>query len=107
MHDFNNLLVGILGQAGLAQMDLPGAVHRAPAGPSDRARRNSGRRAHQQLLAYSGRGRFVLERVDVSALVTEMAKLLETVIARNVEIEFRFAQDLPAIEADPAQIGRW
>src|SRR4030095_8352436 len=51
-----------------------------------------------------GRGRFVLERVDVSTLVIEMAKLLETVIARNVEIDFRFAPDLPAIEADPAQI---
>src|SRR4030095_10999141 len=51
-----------------------------------------------------GRGRFVLERVDVSTLVIEMAKLLETVIARNVEIDFRFAPDLAAIEADPAQI---
>jgi ligand-binding sensor domain-containing protein/signal transduction histidine kinase/CheY-like chemotaxis protein len=103
-HDFNNLLVGILGQAGLAQMDLPSGspvqeqVHQIERAATRAAELTS------QLLAYSGRGRFVLERVDVSGLVTEMAKLLETVIARNVEIEFRFAPELPAIEADPAQI---
>jgi ligand-binding sensor domain-containing protein/signal transduction histidine kinase/CheY-like chemotaxis protein len=103
-HDFNNLLVGILGQAGLAEMDLP--IESPVREQVQQIERAATRAAEltSQLLAYSGRGRFVLERVDVSALVAEMAKLLETVIARNVEIEFRFAPDLPAIEADPAQI---
>jgi ligand-binding sensor domain-containing protein/signal transduction histidine kinase/CheY-like chemotaxis protein len=105
-HDFNNLLVGILGQAGLAQMDLP------PDSPIRdhvlHIERAAVRAAEltSQLLAYSGRGRFVLERVDLSAVVRELAKLLETVIAKHVDLVFHFDQELPAIEADPAQIGQ-
>src|SRR4029453_18605529 len=103
-HDFNNLLVGILGQAGLAQMDLPsGSPIREQVHQIERAATRAAELT-SQLLAYSGRGRFVLERLDVSALVAEMAKLLETVIARNIDIDFHFTPDLPAVEADAAQI---
>jgi ligand-binding sensor domain-containing protein/signal transduction histidine kinase/CheY-like chemotaxis protein len=103
-HDFNNLLVGILGQAGLVRQDLqPDSPVRPQVEQIERAATRAAELT-SQLLAYSGRGRFVLERVNLASLVTEMAKLLETAIAKHVAIRFDFAPDLPAIEADAAQI---
>ena len=103
-HDFNNLLMGIMGQAGLALMETP----------QDHPVR---RRLHQievaaaraseltnQLLAYSGRGRFMVEPISLSRLVEEMDSLLETVISKKAHVDLRFAPDLPPIEADPSQI---
>lgn len=103
-HDFNNLLVGILGHAGLAQMDLPpesparGAIERiemAAQRAADLAR---------QMLAYSGRGRFIIEPLDLSALVEEMAHLLEVAISKKVMLRFDLSAGLPAVEADATQI---
>ena len=68
-HDFNNLLVSILGNADLAARDLP-------AGSASRARVEqiavAATRASEltnQMLAYAGKGRFVVQRLDLSALV--------------------------------------
>ncbi|MFZ1375115.1 MAG: response regulator [Geothrix sp.] len=103
-HDFNNLLMGIMGHAGLALMDLD----------EDSPQR---RRLHQielaatraaeltnQLLAYSGRGKFLVEPVSLSRLVDEMESLLETVISKKAVLEHHFAPDLPLIDGDATQI---
>ena len=103
-HDFNNLLVAILGNAGLALMELP---------PESTARRTvldietAALRAAEltgQMLAYSGKGRFVIERLDLSRIVEEMAHLLEVSVTKRAALEYRFAPDLPAIEGDATQI---
>jgi PAS domain S-box-containing protein len=60
-HDFNNLLVGILGNTGIALRDLP---HESPVLPALGDIRDSALRLAdltKQMLAYSGRGRFVVE----------------------------------------------
>ena len=103
-HDFNNLLVGILGSADLALTDLPAT---SPARGSLADIEEASRRAAdlcQQMLAYSGRGRFVIQPLDLSDLVGETTHLLEAAISRRADLRLHLAEGLPAIEADATQI---
>jgi len=103
-HDFNNLLTAILGNLNLAQIKLgegnPGAaflenIERTVIRASDLTR---------QLLAYSGRGHFVVKPLDLNAVVQEMTHLLEVSIPKKVQLDYRFAENLPPVEADFTQI---
>ena len=73
-HDFNNLLVGILGNASLALTDLPdeSPLREIVADIETTALRAAD--LTNRMLAYSGKGRFVVNQVDVNALVREMAQ---------------------------------
>jgi two-component system cell cycle sensor histidine kinase/response regulator CckA len=103
-HDFNNLLTGILGNASLVMEDL------APNSPNQRVLGEcvqAAERAAQltkQLLAYAGKGRFVTEAINLSALVREISALIQSSISRKVQIRLELARDLPAIEADAGQL---
>jgi len=103
-HDFNNLLVSVLGNAGLAIAEID------PASPA-RGRLTDIELAAQraaeltrQMLAYAGRGRFVVQRLNLSEIVGELVTLLRTVVPRTAEIDVRLADDLPDVEADASQL---
>ena len=103
-HDFNNLLTGILGNASLvAEVWEPPAEARMLLEEVIRA---GERAAHltRQLLAYAGKGRFVVEPVDVSSLVREISSLVQTSISKKVRVILNLADDLPMVEADSSQI---
>ena len=103
-HDFNNLLTGILGNTNLAQMDLPEA---SPVQENLAAIEKTSRRAAElckQMLAYSGKGRFVVQRLDLSEIVEETAQLVRPSLSRFAALEFHLAKELPAISADATQL---
>jgi PAS domain S-box-containing protein len=103
-HDFNNLLVGVLGNAGLALLELPDD---SPARQPIRDIEVSAQRAAdltRQMLAYSGRGRFRVEPVDLSAVVEEMSQLLRRVISKQTQLSLRLARQVPAVVADVTQL---
>ena len=103
-HDFNNLLVAILGNAGLALMELP---PESPARQTVLAIETAAQRAAEltrQMLAYSGKGKFVIEQLNLSRVVEEMAHLLEISVSKRAVLKYRFAPDLPAIEGDATQL---
>ena len=103
-HDFNNLLVSVLGNADLALRDM---AKLSPGRPRVEEIKKAAIRASEltgQMLAYSGRGQFVVEPVDVSELVRETGHLLKVSISKNAALRYELADDLPAVEADAAQI---
>jgi PAS domain S-box-containing protein len=103
-HDFNNLLVGILGNASLA-LDIISASNPNRVLLEDVV--HAGQRAAdltKQLLAYAGKGRFVVEMVDISALVREIAALIQASIPKTVQLRLDLQDDLPSIEADATQL---
>ena len=103
-HDFNNLLVGILGNADLALEELPvGSSARAYLHQINLSAKRAADLA-RQMLAYSGKGRFVIEEIDLNDLVLEMSHLIEASIAKNVTLAFNLAPALRAIEGDATQI---
>lgn len=103
-HDFNNLLVSILGNAGLALMEL---APEAPArGTVEKIEAAALRTAEltKQLLAYSGKGRFQIQPINLSVMVEEMLHLLGVSISKKAHLRTRLAENLPSVEADVAQI---
>jgi PAS domain S-box-containing protein len=103
-HDFNNLLVGILGNADIALLELPSS---SPARANIEGIEKTAVRAAElcrQMLAYSGKGRFVVDPIDLSQLVEEMVHLLRASISKKADLELLLADDLPAVEADSTQL---
>jgi signal transduction histidine kinase/PAS domain-containing protein len=103
-HDFNNLLMGILGNVDLGLQDLP------PDSPVNsnlldiqRAAEKAADLSHQ-MLAYSGRGRFMPERINLNTALAEMEAMIRGNAARGIEIEFVLGENLPSIEVDAAQL---
>ncbi|HEX9186246.1 MAG TPA: PAS domain S-box protein, partial [Vicinamibacteria bacterium] len=103
-HDFNNLLAAILGHVSLALKQLPEAsparrhVEKA-AGAVERAADLT-----RQMLAYSGRGHFVVRPTDVNALARENLPLLEVAVPKSVRLEALLAPGLPLVDADVGQV---
>jgi CheY-like chemotaxis protein len=58
----------------------------------------------RQLLAYAGRGRFMVRELDISEIVQGTADLLRLSIPKNVELEFNLQPNLPRISADAGQL---
>ncbi len=103
-HDFNNLLVGMLGHAGLALMELPSD---SPVAPLVQQIETAARRASeltQEMLAYSGKGKFLIETIDLSQLVEEMAHLLQVTINKKAALKLDFGAEISGIRGDPTQI---
>lgn len=103
-HDFNNLLMGVLGNAGLALMDVP-----ADSKVKNRIEqiKIAAKRASEltnQLLAYSGKGKFVVGPLDLNQIVGEMTALLETIISKKASFRLNLSSNVEAIEADATQL---
>src|SRR5215831_16708741 len=99
-HDFNNLLTGILGNASLVMEMVD--TNENVRGMLQDIIKASERAADltRQLLAYAGKGRFVVEQVDASALVRDISELLRASVPHSVELSLQLHSDLPHIEGD-------
>jgi PAS domain S-box-containing protein len=103
-HDFNNLLTAIMGNCNLCSMSLP---VESPAVPYlEQIEKASMRAADltKQLLAYAGKGKLLITKVDLNRLVLEMTQLLSVSISKMAMIRFDLAPFLPEIQADPGQM---
>jgi PAS domain S-box-containing protein len=103
-HDFNNILTSIIGNAELALMRMapesPGIknlhkIEQAAARAADLAK---------QMLAYSGKGTFIVENLDINCLLEEMLHMLEVSISKKVDLRLDLTPNLPAVEADATQM---
>ena len=105
-HDFNNILTAILGNAGLLMEDLPeDGVFRRRLGEIERAARRAADLA-QQMLAYSGRGMFIIRLVELNDLLHETAVLLNASISKKVNLRIEYADALPPVQADAVQMSQ-
>jgi len=103
-HDFNNLLTGILGNAGLA---LEMANAESPVASCLEEIVKAGERAAhltKQMLAYSGKGQFFVESLDLSEETEDVVRLVRASISKKISVDLDFAPDLPRIRADKGQL---
>ncbi|MCA9962424.1 MAG: response regulator, partial [Anaerolineales bacterium] len=103
-HDFNNLLVAILSQTSLALLKLPADV---PAGAHiEKARKAAERAADltKQLLAYSGKGRFALQPIQLNQFIQDNLHFFEVAISKHIRLQLDLADMLPTMEGDPGQM---
>jgi signal transduction histidine kinase/DNA-binding response OmpR family regulator len=102
-HDFNNLLTGVLGNASLLAEDLKGSeLARMAEDLIESSERMA--RLTQQMLAYSGQGRFIVAPLDLTHEISRIVALLQASVPKHVEVRLMLASDLPIIEADASQI---
>jgi PAS domain S-box-containing protein len=103
-HDFNNLLTGILGNASLASVNpsldaSARACVREVMRAAERAAFLTG-----QMLAYAGKGRFLVRRLDIGEQIREISALARTSIPKTVELVLDIGSHLPPVEADAGQM---
>ncbi|MDQ6964219.1 MAG: response regulator, partial [Mariprofundales bacterium] len=105
-HDFNNILTAIMGNAALAE-------HKIARGEADKCGKHmkniamSSEKAAllcRQMLAYSGRGHFIIKPLNLTSMVKGITSLLEVSIQRTIQLHYNMPEDLDLIEADEAQI---
>lgn len=103
-HDFNNILMAIIGNADLALMRLN---KESPAADNLHRIEQAAARAadlSKQMLAYSGKGKFIVENIDLNTLLEEMLHMLEVSISKKAVLRINKYQPLPPVEADATQM---
>lgn len=105
-HDFNNFLMGILGNAELALMkkeELPPEVIKY----LETIKKVTDKAAHltRQMLAYSGKGRFVLKDIELNSFIKELLELIKVSISKKASLRLNLDEREPLIiNGDPGQI---
>lgn len=108
-HDFNNILVAILGFSGLGK-----TVLRAAGGPERVVSyfeeiEIAGERARalvQQLLVFSRGGSLKVDTIDLPDVAHEVVTLVASSFPACVTLSARMADDLPALEMDRSHLHR-
>jgi PAS domain S-box-containing protein len=103
-HDFNNILVVILGQCDLLLMSLD--AH-DPVRDEVQQVRDAAQRAAQltrQLLVFSRRSTLHPQRVSLNNVLGDLEKMLRRVIGEDIRIRMDLAPDLARVSVDPGQM---
>jgi len=103
-HDFNNLLTIILGNANIARLELPADSNMREC--LGRIEVTSLRAADlcKQMLAYSGKGLFLIRRLSVNKLVEELRELLQLSVSKRATLKLELAPSVPCVLADSTQL---
>jgi signal transduction histidine kinase len=102
-HDFNNLLGVILGHSEiLLDRTADPAMTRGLEVIKSSAKR--GAILARQLLAFGRRQVLDPRILDVRAVLTDLEKLLRSMLGENIELEFQFDPELGSVEVDPSQL---
>jgi signal transduction histidine kinase len=98
------LLTGILNECELALMKLP---EDAAARSNIEKAMQAGERAAdvtRQLLAYSGKGNFQIDRINLNQLILDNMSFLAVSVSPTTELEADLEPDIKSIRADAGQI---
>lgn len=103
-HDFNNLLTGIMGNAELAKDSLPGEAP-SLSNLNDIVQISEvASSLCRELLAYSGKGRFVVETINLNSFIRSIAGLLEVSISKKTTVVYELDDEDRTVDADVAQL---
>ncbi len=103
-HDFNNILTAIIGNADLAILRIN---KESPAVDNLHRIEQAALRAAdlaKQMLAYSGKGKFVIEHVSLNTLLEDMLQMLEVSISKKAVLRINPHKQLPTVAADATQL---
>lgn len=106
-HDFNNLLVGVLANVELALGALTAPTDVEYLRQRLRDVQNAALHAAEltnQMLAYSGRGRFDIRPISLTDIINDMSHLLEASTSKKARVKYELLHRLPAVQADVTQM---
>jgi signal transduction histidine kinase/ABC-type amino acid transport substrate-binding protein len=103
-HDFNNIMMAVLGNATLARMRFG---EDSPATMYLQRIESSGKRAAElckQMLAYSGRTHFDMKNMDLSFMVESMQGWVQSTMSSSLLIRYQLSEQPLPIRGDEAQL---
>ncbi|MBT1073089.1 hypothetical protein KJB30_14950 [Geobacter chapellei] len=103
-HDFNNILTVIIGNADLALNCLN---ENSPAVTNVNNISKAASRAADlamQMLAYAGKGKFVIEIISLNLLLQEILHMLQVSISKKAKLKLNLASNLPPVNVDATQM---
>ncbi len=103
-HDFNNTLMAIVGNIDLTISSLP---EDAPERENLVSAQEAAFRASdlcKQMLAYAGKGKFLVGPINLTALVREASVMLEASISKKISLKLELDEEAPMIHGDATQI---
>jgi PAS domain S-box-containing protein len=103
-HDFNNLLTVILGHSSFARLHVNDPMFTQEALAQIETASHRAADLCHQMLAYAGGSTVSKQKIDLNALITELAPLLRSSIGKDSNLKFELTDGLPTIEADPTQL---
>lgn len=104
-HDFNNLLVGMLGNASYAKQLGPDEGEELKEALTDvEEAADRAAKLTDQLSSYCGKNRTSLEAIDLSDLSKETLSVIRTSIDAKVKIVNELEDDVPVVWGDPTRI---
>jgi PAS domain S-box-containing protein len=103
-HDFNNILMGIMGNAELLAVLLPEGSKEAERAREILGASEKAAAVTRQLLTFSRKGSFTTELVDLREVVRSVINLISRSIDRRIEVDYRAMDEPAAVMADPSQI---
>jgi PAS domain S-box-containing protein len=102
-HDFNNILTAVLGNAGLALQRCGDEALRPILLRIEQAAERAAELTNQ-LLAYSGRGHFVVGPIDLGLLVESMRPLLNAAVPEDVALAITLGRRACVVAGDESQL---
>jgi two-component system cell cycle sensor histidine kinase/response regulator CckA len=104
-HDFNNMMTAVIGFSDLALLNIADDRTQLRSYLEEIRRAGEGASAlAQQLLAFSRKQVLQTRVFDLNTAVSTVSKLLERLVAENIELVSVLDPALGAVEADPGQI---
>ena len=103
-HDFNNLLMAITSSLALIAKRLPEDPQLARLLDNAQQGAERGAALTQRMLAFARKQDLSPERITVSTLLGGLRELAQRTLGPAWPLDFRLADDLPPIVADPTQI---
>ena len=103
-HDYNNLLMAMLTGVTVAQEDLEPDHLANESLDLVKEAITQAKALTQQLLAFSGRGQFVVEPLDLNEVLGSMVQLLGALVGSKVEVELDLCAEPLVVKADRTQL---
>ena len=103
-HEFNNALMGIMGNIELLKIDLPEDERRDRFFEAMNVSGHRMSRLTDQLLAYSQGGKYQPKNLKLDDFVIETLPIMQHELSLEVRVETHFSKDLSFVNADNAQM---
>ena len=103
-HDFNNMLVTVLGNAEIAMTTVPkdGETHKMLRDIVTASQ--SATDLCNQMLAYAGRGVMSTQSLECNEMIKELGGLLQVAISKKASLEYNLSEESLIIEGDKSQL---
>ncbi len=103
-HDFNNLLLAVIGNLDMSLVELsPVSASRKYIESSMKAAQRAADLT-RQMLAYSGKGHFIINDININELIQENLHILKSSVSKNVTVHLSLSDGISCISADVAQM---